>query len=101
MEPELVPTLFAGATLTPSEKYNPYDVQGTISLTGNLSVIVAGELEGLPERELAVTLAHELFGHALLYIRNQRFDHPEPEVDKVIKDIESRTRTLLEQGRSQ
>ena len=92
--------LYLGETLPPRKPYNEYDKKLRHSVSGNLAVVVA-DFASAAEEELVVTMAHELYGHALLYIRNQPFEHEllGGPVDKFIAEIEARTRRTYTKGK--
>jgi len=91
--PNPVPRLYLGEPLSPRKFYHTYDKPLKYSVSGNLAVVVA-DLTSAPEEELVGTMAHELYGHGVLYIRNQEWEHKElgGPVDKFIATIEARTR---------
>jgi RHS repeat-associated protein len=65
----------AGLTLTPLARTNAYDDSTTgFSRSGNVEVYVY-RAPGLPNVEDARILAHELYGHARLYVLSQPFMH--------------------------
>jgi hypothetical protein len=81
------PELYLGYTQKPSE-----------SPSGDFRVIVSdatGEAANAPESELAVTTAHELYGHALPGAEGKAWEHDNGgPVDHQIKNIEDHTRSL-------
>jgi len=83
---------FTGATVTPGAKTsNPYDNGAVRSLSGNVEIQLAS-LPHIPRSEMAQTTAHELYGHALLYLQKRPYLHPDPEVERLIAAIRARTK---------
>ena len=83
------PTLFLGIIATPRDGVNLFDSGGVYSLSGKISIQLA-RLPGLAKLQIQKTTAHELYGHALLYIQGKPFEHPQPGVDAFIREIEER-----------
>ncbi len=83
------PWAFLGLIATPRGGTNPFDSGGVYSLSGNISIQLA-HFRGLPKVEIQKTTAHELYGHALLYIQGRPFEHPHQDVDAYIREIEER-----------
>jgi RHS repeat-associated protein len=86
----VIPTIFLGKT----------DGKGETA-SGIARVILSdgtGKAAGAPIVEHAITSAHEIYGHALLDLRNMPWLHDGPgkPVDTRIKQIEDRTRRLYE-----
>jgi RHS repeat-associated protein len=83
------PELYLGYTQSPSE-----------SPSGDFRVIISdatGEAAKAPESELAVTTAHEFYGHALLGAEGKAWEHDSGgPVDHQIKTIEDHTRSLYQ-----
>ena len=80
-----IPSAFDGNTLTPAE-----------SSTGNLRVELSdqtGAAATEPDSQMAVTTAHEMYGHALGYMEGKPFQHDDHgPVDHRIHQIEERTK---------
>ncbi len=88
----MAPATFLGITLLPAKGHNLFDTAAAPrSLTGTVDVILAA-LAGVPIGELRKTAAHELYGHALLYLQHERFLHGDPGVNAKIDAIEKRSR---------
>jgi len=81
--------LFLGVFQTPDQ-----------SPSGNGRITISdatGPAATVPQVERAITTAHELFGHALLFLRGTAFKHDDKgPVDGYIQRIEDRTRALYE-----
>lgn len=94
--------LFLGILATPRENPNKFDNQATISLTEEATATiadesVAGDLtqeeKRIFEMERSKTAAHEIFGHALLFQRGEKFGHGDvPE--SIFDAIEQRTEDI-------
>ncbi|MEM9553322.1 MAG: RHS repeat-associated core domain-containing protein [Acidobacteriota bacterium] len=72
---------------------NPAD-----SPSGRAGVIVSdgtGSAAGASRGDRVITMAHELYGHALLYSRSQPYGHDWGSVDAFILGVEDRTRAVL------
>jgi hypothetical protein len=94
---EIVADNFLGVTLPPKSPFNDFDEDKCRGIGDNVAVTV-GNLPNAPEHEVVITMAHELYGHALLYVQNKEWQHPEVgtnEVNRNIEIIERRTRELL------
>jgi RHS repeat-associated protein len=82
-----IPSVYDGYTQTPD-----------ISPSGNVRVTVAdgkGATATEPAADLASTTAHELYGHALRFVKGQPYKHDNGgPVDKDIKSIEDHTKKL-------
>jgi RHS repeat-associated protein len=87
---DLVPTIFLGLTHGKEEA-----VSGLARVTLSDGT---GKAAGAPPVEHAVTTAHEIYGHGLLNLRGLPWKHDGPGkfVDRIIKEIEYRTRRLYE-----
>ncbi|MCP3998926.1 MAG: RHS repeat-associated core domain-containing protein [bacterium] len=85
---EMIGTTFLGKFNAASE-----------SLSGRPQVIVSdgtGKANGAPRIERVVTMAHELYGHALLYSRSQSYLHDSGgPVDALISGVQQRTQEVL------
>lgn len=83
------PDTFLGFTIEPAD-----------SFSGILSVIISdgqGQASTAPLAERLVTTAHELYGHALLFVVGKPWKHDGGgPVDQAIDQIEARTRRGLE-----
>lgn len=71
------------------------------SPSGNLSVVVSdrtGAAKTTPKEEQVVTMGHELYGHAHLYVIGRPWIHTNGLPQSYYKDIEDRTRRNYRQG---
>ena len=89
LRPTLLLTNYLGQTIAPAD-----------SPTGNLRVVISdgtGGAADAPMVELAVTSAHEIYGHGLRYMQGRAWEHDKGgPVSTHLKQIESRTyRTVL------
>lgn len=82
--------LFLGMLATPRDNPNSFDNSATISLTNEATVTLPSSEVDAPGVEKSKTAAHEIFGHALLFQQQKRFQHVEiPE--STFGKIEERT----------
>jgi RHS repeat-associated protein len=84
------PQLFLGLTLTPKE-----------TATGNIRVVYSdgtGKASTAPEVEIVMTVAHELYGHALLMIQGKKDTHYTPggPTEAFFDEIQKRTKENYE-----
>ena len=80
-----IPSLLLGNTLAPDE-----------SSTGNLRIEISdqtGPASTAPDSQMAVTTAHEMYGHGLLSMQGKPWEHDNGgPVDKHIHEIHERTK---------
>ncbi len=90
-----------GQFLTPRDdaaNANPHDDRKERAFTNEATVIVPdASMETVPDVENAMTTAHELYGHGLLYHREEEFSHP-PVPNSHFGEIQERTRDTYNQG---